>query len=407
MRVLSKQRAIGLFLIQRRRSFLLFLLLSALSLPAGGADAFRAAVDSRAADVPVPASVERVVTISDGLVEGVMTVLGVERKLVGIASRSLTKTWSYRFEGQNGETFTYVNGKNPVLCLNPWLSELPMIAEGPAVNYETLLALRPDLVILRLGACALPAADDRIQMTLNTLDVLELPTVILQGPNFSGDPNPANMTNEIKILGRVFGKPEKAERLARFIEDQIRAIEIRTRNIPASRQPRVLILGLSPAARNKGAAGQVFGLDTIESYFIEEVVHAKNAFQSRGHFKLINTEHLLAIDPDVIILCTAAGYHPPRELYESPRYRHLRQLKAVRQARVMALPWTPWNCEKRLEYPIDAMVIAKAAYPEIFGDIDLADWLLDFYQGVYGVDKNTARKIRAAQWMDWAVADEK
>jgi iron complex transport system substrate-binding protein len=73
----------------------------------------------------------------------------------------------------------------------------------------------------------------------------------------------------------------------------------------------------------------------------------------------------------------------------------------------MALPWTPWNCEKRLEYPIDAMVIAKAAYPEIFADIDLADWLLDFYQGLYGVDRKTAKKIRAAQWMDWAVVDEK
>ena len=355
----------------------------------------------------LPASVERVATISDGLVEGVMTVLGVEQKLVGIGSRSLTKTWSYRFEGQNGGTFTYVNGRNPVLCLNPWLSELPLIAEGPAVNYETLLALRPDLVILRLGACALPAAGDRVQMTLKTLEALELPTVVLKGPNYSGTPNPATMTGEIKILGRVFGKPEKAETLARFIEEQVREIKIRTRHIPAAKRPDVLILGLSPAARKKGAAGQVFGLDTPESFLIEQVVHAKNAFRSRGHFKLINTEHLLAIDPDVIILCTAAGYHPPRELYESACCRHLRQLKAVRQERVMALPWTPWNCEKRLEYPIDAMVIAKAAYPEIFDDIDLAAWLLDFYQGVYGVDKNTARKIRAAQWMDWAVADEK
>ena len=407
MRELSKQRAIRWFLSRRRCLLLLFLLLSAVSLPAIRAAFSRTGDDSHAAEAQAPASLERVVTISDGLVEGVMTVLGVERKLVGIASRSLTKTWSCRFESQNGETFAYVNGKNPVLCLNPWLSDLPMVAVGPAINYETLLALRPDLVILRLGSCALPAGDDRVEKTLNTLDALELPMLVLQGPNFSGSANPANITNEIKSLGRVFGRPEKAESLARFIEEQIRAIEVRTRNIPACRRPGVLILGLSPAARNKGAVGQVFGLDTIESYLIEEVAHAKNAFQFRGHFKLISTEHLLAIDPDVIILCTAAGYHPPRELFESHCYRHLRCLKAVRQGRVMALPWTPWNCEKRLEYPIDAMVIAKAAYPEVFGDIDLADWLLDFYQGVYGVDKKTAEEMRAAQWMDWALANEK
>ncbi len=391
---------------RRKRVVFLLLLLLVISLPASGNDSSRTVVDSRGLKIRLPDRIERVVSISDGLVEGVMTVLGVEKKLAGIGSQSLKKTWSYRFEGQSGETFTYANGMNPVLCLNPWLSDLPVIANGPAINYEGLLSLRPDLLILRLGSCSLPAGDDRIQMTLDTLDSMEIPTVVLYGPYFSGSPNPANITNEIKILGRVFDEPEKAEKLARFIEAQVREVAARTRNIPDESRPRVMVLGLSPAARKKGAAGQVFGLDTIESYFIEEVVHAKNAFQSSGHFKLINTEHLLAINPDVIILCTAAGYHPPRELYEAPYYRHLRQLQAVAQKRVQALAWTPWNCEKRLEYPIDVMVIAKAAYPERFKDIDLNQWLLDFYQGLYGVDKGTAKKLRSAQWMDWTAAED-
>ena len=55
----------------------------------------------------------------------------------------------------------------------------------------------------------------------------------------------------------------------------------------------------------------------------------------------------------------------------------------------------------RVEYPIDVMVMAKAAYPEKFADVDLNGWLLDFYQNVYGVDKETAAQLRAVQWMDW------
>lgn len=396
-----------MLLILRNSLVFLSLLLVSVTLPSSHADSYRTVLDSRGAKVQLPAKIERVAAVSDGLVEGVMTVLGVERKLVGLGSRSLTKTWAYRFDGRDGETVAYVNGMNPVLCLNPWLSDLPMIARGPAINYESLLSLRPDLVILRLGSCNLPAADDRVQMTLNTLDVLGLSAVVLKGPYYSGFPNPDNISNEIEILGRVFGKAQKAQRLARFIQAQIREIEGRTRHMKAEKKPDVMLLGLSPAARKRGAVGQAFGLDTIESYLIEQVVHARNAFQSPGHFKPISTEHLLAIDPDVIILCTAAGYHPPREIYEAPYYRHLRQLKAVAQKRVMALPWTPWNCEKRLEYPIDAMIIAKAAYPELFSDIKLDDWLLDFYQGLYGVDEETAKKLRSAQWMDWTVSHEK
>jgi iron complex transport system substrate-binding protein len=373
----------------------------------GHVNADRTVVDSRGVEVTLPNQIDRVATVSDGLVEGVMTVFGVEDRLVGIGSRALRKVWSYRFDGVDGETFSYTQGMHPLRVLNPWFADLPLFAEGPAINYESLLSLQPDLVILRMGACNLPAADDRIRMILDTLDSLGLPTVVLHGPYFSGHADLSGINEEIRILGRVFGKPEQAESIIEFVREKVQTVEKRTKNIPSEKRPEVMVLGLSPAAREKGAAGQVFGKDTIESYFIEEIVRAKNAFQSRGHFKLINTEHLLAINPDVIILCTAAGYHPPRELYEASYYQHLRRLKAVKQKRVMALPWSPWNCEKRLEYPIDIMVIAKAAYPERFNDIDLASWLLDFYQGLYGVDRETAEKLRSAQWMDWTFSEEK
>jgi len=374
------------------------------SAAAGAEKARRTVIDSRGVEVRLPERIERVATISDGLIEGVMTVLGVSEKLVGIGSRSLKRVWSYQFEAAGGETFSYTGGMNPVLALNPRFADLPVFVEGPAINYETLLSLKPDLVILRMGACNLTATDDRVHMVLDTLDSLDLPTVVLHGPYFSGKAHPQSIEREIRILGRVFEKPGPAAQLAAFIREKVRMVENRTRDIPAAQRPRVLVLGLSSTAREKGGAGQVFGKDTMESYFIEEVVHARNAFSSRGHFKLVNTEHLLAINPDVIVLCTAAAYHPPRELFEAPYYRHLRELEAVRKRRVTALPWTPWNCEKRLEYPIDVMVMAKAAYPERFADIELGSWVLDFYQGLYGVDRKTARKLRSAQWLDWTAS---
>ena len=367
-----------------------------------GADGpVRYVTDSRGVRVAVPRDIRRVVTVSDGLVEGVMTRLGVQDKIVGIGSDALRKTWNYDFETAGGEKYSYKDGMNPVLMLNPGFRKLPVIAGDTGVNYEALAALDPDVVIIRLGSCNLWTDDEKAKLTVKTLDALGFPLVVLHGTHFHKKPNIGTITKEIKIVGQVFGQADRAAELADYIESQVDVVRKRTSKIAAKQRPSVLVFGASSAARDKGGAGQVFGRDTIESFFIEDVAHARNAYPEPGYFKVVSAEHLFTIDPDVIVLCTAAGYHPPRELYEAPYYRDLGELAAVKNRRVAALPWTPWNCAKRLEYPIDVMVIAKAAYPDLFEDIDLGDWLLDFYMNVYDVDRDTAIKLRSAQWMDW------
>jgi len=52
------------------------------------------------------------------------------------------------------------------------------------------------------------------------------------------------------------------------------------------------------------------------------------------------------------------------------------------------------------------MIIAKAAYPEQFSDIKVHEWVLEFYQNVYGVDEETAIGLRSAQWLDWMVEED-
>ena len=363
----------------------------------------RSLSDMSGRSVLLPAEIRRVVTVSDGLIEGVMTCFGVQDRIVGLGSRALQKTWDYSFQGEGGETYTYRDGMNPVRFLNPRFANLPLVCDGPAMNMETLAGLAPDLVILRLGSCNLPGRDDGVQMTIRTIDSLGIPLVVLKGPNAAGSPAVSSISVEIRLLGKVFDRTGEAEKLVSVLEDRVNRIRERTAGIAEEAKPRILLFGPSRGARDKGAAGQVFGLDTLESGFIEEWVNARNAFRAQGSFRLVSAEQLLALNPDVIVLSTAAGYHPPRELYEAPYCRHLREMRAVRDRKVSSLPWTPWNCEKRLEYPIDVMVIAKAAYPERFADIDLGEWLLDFYGSVYGVDRKTAARLRSCQWLDWTL----
>lgn len=390
---------------ENKKYFFLALICLSLFLMTGwAAEETRTVVDSRGAEVPIPAEINRVVTISDGLIEGTMLVLGEEDKIVGIGSTCLPKIWNYTYESVKGKPIVYEDGANPVSFLYPRLRELPIVANGDAApNFEAIAELKPDVVILRAGDCSLRYNDENAQKTISSFASLGIPLIVLYAHNFDEEEHKdiSTISDEIRIIGGVFGKEDKADDLAEYLESQVDLVNDRTKDIAEEQKPRVLILGLSPSARKEGGAGQVFGLDTIESSFIEEIVHAQNSFQDPGYFKTLNAEQLLALDPDSIVLCTASGYHPPSELYEAPYYQNLQEMRAVKDRNVTALPWSPCNCAKRLEYPIDVMVIAKAAYPDRFQDIELEQWLLDFYQNVYGVDQDTAKKLRSAQWMDW------
>ncbi|NYT03629.1 MAG: ABC transporter substrate-binding protein [Candidatus Methanofastidiosa archaeon] len=364
---------------------------------------FRNVIDSRGATVKVPVEINRVVTISDGFVEEVMTVLGEQEKIVGLGSACIAGDWTYTYDTVGGGQFTYVGGKHVAYYINPKLKELPIIADD-IVNYEGIASLKPDIVIMRVGDCTIwtnNVNDEIVTKTITTIEASGIPLVVLYSPNCYETPDMKKLSDEIMVIGSVFGKEDKAKKLSEFIENQVNDISERTKNISEDQKTEVLIFGLSPSARKDGGAGVVFGTDTLESFFIEKLANAKNAYQDKGYFKTISTEQILALNPDTIVLATAAGYHPPKELYEAPYYQNLQSLDAIKNKRVTAFPWTPCNCAKRLEYPIDVMIIAKTAYPDKFAEIDLESWIISFYQGVYGVDKETANGILSAQWMDW------
>ena len=165
----------------------------------------------------------------------------------------------------------------------------------------------------------------------------------------------------------------------------------------------MLYLGLNPNVRKKGAAGSVSGVNTPESYIIEGIANAKNAFTGKGSGVIMSAEQLYSLNPDVIVLPTSNGYHPPRELYESPDFQILQELKAVKNKRVYAMPWSPMNCARRVEYPIDMLIIAKAAYPDKFKDIKVHTFVLQFYKDVYNVSDKDAEALRSEQILDWTV----
>lgn len=360
----------------------------------------RLITDMRGKSVEVPQNLARVVTIDDGFVEGVMTHLGVIKKVVGIGSWSMKREYKYQFETRGGEKYEH-QGWSTMKFLHPWLDALPCInsPQGNTLNFEALAKAEPDLVILRVGDCTVGAGNkESVAKTINTIEALGLPLLVLYAP--SGE-DVSTMKMEMGILGEAFGQKAKALALADKLSATEALVRERTKNIPDGEKPRILYLGLNPAVRKTGGAGSVWGRDTPESYIIEAVGAAKNAYPGKGTAVPISAEQIYALDPDVIVLPTSNGYHPPRELYEAPYYATLSELRAVKEKRVYAMPWTPMNCARRVEYPLDMLIIAKAAYPERFKDIGVHAFALRFYKEVYGVDDATAKGLASTQLLDW------
>ena len=378
---------------------------------ASGEGEKRKVTDFRGVTVEVPAKIERIVTIDDGLVEQVLSILGESKKIVGLGSSSLRRGSAYKLPDFSGNGSPAVKGVNPALFLNPQFKDLPLVKDSStAVNLETLAGLDPDVVVVRLGSCSASweVSDEASDKNLSSIESLGFPVVAVYAPPLLNPPTPSGIPEEIKTIGCIFGKEEKAAQIADYIQGCVDKIKDRTKNVPENEKPTVLALGLSPSSRKAGGAGNVRG--GIIEYYIEAVANAKSAYtvdRYTSDMGVVSTEHVLAMDPDIIILPTSSGYHPPEELYDAPYYEKLRELKAVKNRRVSALPYMPRNCDaSRLEFVLDLMIIAKTAYPERFKDIKVHEWALDYFMNVYGVDKATAEKIRGGLWLDWMVEED-
>ena len=362
----------------------------------------RTVTDMRGVAVTVPDDPKAVATIDDGFIEGVMTHLGVIDRVKVIGSWSMKRDYRYVITSRSGESHEY-RGWNTMKYLHPWLNDLPCVnsPQGNIISYETLASAAPDVVLLRVGDTTVGTDREKVKRTVDTIEALGFPLIVLYSPTWYRSSNLSSMKTEAGVIGEVFGQKEKAEQLADRLAGTETMIRERTADIPEDKRPSVLLFGLHPDVRKKGGAGSVHGTDTPESYIIEQVVHARNAYQGTGTGVPMSAEQVYACDPDVIILPTANGYHPPFELYEAPYYENLQELRAVKQHRVYALPWSPMNASRRVEYPLDMLIIAKAAYPKRFADVNVYDFALKFYQDVYGVDESTARGLRSTQLLDW------
>ncbi len=225
------------------------------------------------------------------------------------------------------------------------------------VNVETLLGLKPDVVLLGL----------RHRELAQQLRDLGIPAVTY------APENPDQITQAIALTGKILGREAQAAAVLEFWEGVVAAVEQATRDIPFDQRPRVLFVGTNP--------GRVPGKDMYQTHLIHLAGGQSVSRELPGAWQNVSPEQILLWDPEVIVI---APYGPvqPQDFLADPLYA---QLAAVKSGRVVKMPQILFSWDTPIpESALGIVWLAQILHPGKVG-LDLLSTLHVFYRNFYGV----------------------
>jgi iron complex transport system substrate-binding protein len=258
----------------------------------------------------------------------------------------------------------------------PAVRDLPelgrLTGRGDTANVEVVLKARPDLVF-DFGSVTPTFAS----LAARVQEQTGIPYLLIDGRL---DRTPA----AIRQLGGALGVADRAEAIARYVEDTERLIDERLRDVPAAARRRVY-LAREPNGLETGLAG------SINTEIIERAggVNVAERGSGRGGIANVSIEQVLAWAPDTIITWDArffAGFASDPVWAAVPAVQAKRVFLAPRLPfgwidappsinRIIGLRWIAGLLYPD-KFPEDIRAIARA-FCQLFYQADVSDAQLD------------------------------
>jgi iron complex transport system substrate-binding protein len=300
------------------------------------------AVDSRGKTITLPRPARRVVCLIESALSG-LYMLGAEETVVGVSTNV--------YDGPAARYYAALDARLRA-------RSLPTPGNWDFVNVESVLALRPDLVVLWAQQ-----GD-----SLVALEGLGVPCYAVFLRSFD------EVLGEVRGLGALTGRTARAEELVTWARDALDVIEDERPRDAEARRPRAYFMWAQGDLETSGRIG-----------LVEELLRragTRNVADGVGQeHVVVDTERLLAWDPELIVMW-GTERRQPADVLGDPRWR---RLAAVRSRRVHELPdvflcdlWT-------LKLPYAVRLVSAWAYPGRTRDSDLVRWrdemLATLYRG--------------------------
>jgi len=343
-------------------------------------------VDMMDRTVNVDRPIDKVVTAGYGFIPCAMAALGVGDRIVG-----------------TGGAISALTNETIATYLVPQIKELPDLGRGYNLNFESAAALDPDVIILERDGAGQGTGLTEYDKLIEKLELFEdsFPTVVLNNPACYAPPDVSSIYREIGILGELFDMEDRATEIVDHLEAEVQLIRDRTADIDDEEKPRVLYMGLMGGVDSGKGAVALALPDYDCGTLYPDITKIKNAYteESRGY---LSTEQILAVDPDLIILVRSPGGYEVRQLYEEDYYTGLSELRAIKERRVYSTGQFQLHRNLAgLDYPIEMMIEAKAAYPARFEDVKVGESLTKHYRALYGLNDEEIDELKSIMGLSW------
>ena len=228
------------------------------------------------------------------------------------------------------------------------MAAVPEVGFVYNVNMESLLALRPDLVL---------AGKNHHEKFLPLLKSNNVPVIVLDAKTYD------EIKHTVTVLGDVYGTMDKAAAENAFLDEQIAKVKAK---LPKERKRVVIMHATASSVTVEGSRSIAGCVSDILGF--ENVAAA--ALKGKSEKTPYSMESLVHQNPDVIFI-TSMGKADEIEnrlrldFKNNPAWN---SLQAVQQGKVYVLPEQLFLINPGLRYPEAVKYMAQRIYPEVFED---------------------------------------
>jgi iron complex transport system substrate-binding protein len=301
--------------------------------------------DFRGKTLRFEAPVRRIVCLIESALSGIY-MLGEQQRVVGISRNIYT-----------GNVYSHY------AILDDRIKEKKLPAPGnwDFVNLESVVALKPDLVVLW----------SQQTEAIGSLEEKGIPVygVFIQRKE--------DVYKEIEALGKLTGNTKRAAALVTYVRDELARFTSRTSRIPPVKRPGVYYMWA------QGNLETSCGESTVNDLI--QLAGGRNVCAALPQEHLVvNLEKVFSWDPDLILMWYNEK-KDPLDIIQDPQWK---RIKAVRDRRVYEFPEVFWCDLWTLKFLYAVKLTAKWTHPGLFRDVDLEREKQKMMQFFYGKKVN-------------------
>jgi len=318
--------------------------------------------DSLGRNVVLPARADKVLSLQPEITR-IVIALGAGERLVGVDYFILKHDHLF-----------------PIIF--PEGRKLPAVSNTPEdMNFEMVMKLGPDIIFI---------SPTELQMVDSLQGKVQRPVVALASMG-SFD----KLLEEIKLVGRILGREERAAELVNDFLSRIEAVRKSVSSIPPGKKPRVYMSFWGSLTRTPvtyepvDTAGGINCAAGILPAYLGTIA------------TIVQLEQIVTWQPDVFLV---QGNYPPRErpvtVEDVLLDKRFGSLPAVRNKKVF-YTFGYWYWWDPAEVLVETLYLARLFYPEVAAPVSLETEGNEIFKKYYGIEGGFSSLCRVLECGRW------